>query len=78
MKQLRKVARLCDGGGIAKQCEENRGDRVKLSDAMRLLWNFIDYKPEDFKLDFDDEDDTPEDTESDNNISSSQGAAKKS
>ena len=38
-----KPASICIGSGIARNCEIGGGDRVKLIDHMRSLWNEIDF-----------------------------------
>ena len=40
----------CPGEGIAKVCEENGGERTKLSDWMKELWNRINFIPDKFEL----------------------------
>ena len=40
----------CPGEGVAKVCEENGGDRTKLSDWMGNLWEKVGFKPENFEL----------------------------
>ena len=43
-----KPASICIGSGIARNCEIGGGDRVKLIDHMRSLWNEIDFIPTTF------------------------------
>ena len=45
-----KFSHDCPGEGIAKVCEENGGDRTKLSDWMKELWNRIGFTPDKFEL----------------------------
>ena len=43
----------CPGAAWAKTCEEKGGNKVTLRDHMKALWAEIGFKPEDFKLDYD-------------------------
>ena len=45
-----KFAYNCPGEGVAKVCEENSGERTKLSDWMRELWGKVGFKPDSFEL----------------------------
>ena len=40
----------CLGGGVAKECEEQGGNRISLFDHMRQLWAKINFNPTSFKL----------------------------
>ena len=45
-----KVANLCPGGGIAKECQEMGGQRVGLIEHMKILWDKIGFSPTTFKI----------------------------
>ena len=45
-----RFAYNCPGEGIARVCEENNGDRIKLSDWMKELWKKVDFTPDTFEL----------------------------
>ena len=45
-----KSSGQCPGDGVARECEEQGGERVHLSDHMRSLWAFINFNPTSFKL----------------------------
>ena len=40
----------CPGAGIARNCEQNGGQIVKLGDHMKALWDEIGFKPAEFTL----------------------------
>ena len=52
-----QTSRVCLGGSWAKKCEENKGEKVKLIDHMRALWDEIGFNPSEFKLEDVEEDD---------------------
>ena len=58
-----QTSRVCAGGSWAKKCEENKGERVKLIDHMKTLWQEIGFKPSEFKLEEVEEDDRTADAE---------------
>ena len=45
-----KTARNCSGGGIARDCEDQGGVRIHLSDHMKQLWAEIRFTPTSFEL----------------------------
>ena len=45
-----KTADECLGKSIAKECESNGGDRVMLSQHMKILWSEIGFVPANFEL----------------------------
>ena len=45
-----KFSHDCPGEGIARVCEENGGERTKLSDWMKELWGRIGFTPDRFEL----------------------------
>ena len=50
-----QTAESCVGGGLATKCEQEGGDRVKLSDVMRHHWNYIQFSPDNFELEFEED-----------------------
>ena len=52
----------CPGQAVAKACQENKGDKVLLSDHMRKLWAEIGFNPTSFELE-DDQDEEETNTE---------------
>ena len=50
-----KSPRTCQGGGLARECQQAGGVRVHLSDHMRKLWEEIVFKPSSFTLPTDEE-----------------------
>ena len=53
-----KTAPNCPGNAIAKVCGDNGGDRIPLSEHMKLLWGKIGFTPTSFSQDCDDVDDS--------------------
>ena len=49
-----KVAAICPGEAVAKNCAAGGGTRVFLSDHMREVWNEVGFVPVTFELDEDD------------------------
>ena len=49
-----KTSGECLGGGIARQCDEKKGQKVKLVDHMAEHWREIGFQPSDFKLEVED------------------------
>ena len=45
-----KVSGVCPGGGYAKECHNQDGQKVDLADHMRVLWQEIDFNPTTFEL----------------------------
>ena len=52
----------CPGQAVAKVCQENKGEKVQLSDHMRKLWAVIGFNPTSFELE-DDQDEEESNTE---------------
>ena len=48
--RCQRTAGTCPGAGLARNCEQNGGQVVKLGDHMRALWEEIGFKPADFTL----------------------------
>ena len=46
-----EFADKCPGAGIAKDCEEKKGQRMTLVNHMMRVWKFIDFKPNSFEPD---------------------------
>ena len=46
-----KTAQNCPGQALAKDCGDNGGDRIPLSEHMKLLWDKIGFKPTTFSKD---------------------------
>ena len=42
--------RYCPGKGLARECQEQGGERVQLFDHMRNVWNEIKFEPSNFSL----------------------------
>ena len=58
--RCQRTAGTCPGRGLARSCEQNGGQTVKLGDHMKALWEEIGFKPADFTLE--NENDENEDT----------------
>ena len=52
----------CPGQAVAKICQENKGEKVLLSDHMRKLWAEIGFNPTSFELE-DEKDEDESNTE---------------
>ena len=51
-----KPARQCQGGGLARNCEEAGGARIHLHDHMRKVWEEVGFVPSSFELPSNEED----------------------
>ena len=54
-----QIARVCPGNGLAKMCQENKGERVRLIDHMKEHWATVGFAIQNFKLDSVEESERP-------------------
>ena len=57
-----QVSNKCPGGGFAQTCEAKNGKRVTLIDHMKAHWAAIGFKPSEFQLKLNEEDENINDT----------------
>ena len=66
MKKIKEGRHKCPGQAVAKVCQENKDEKVQLSDHKRKLWAAIGFIPTSFQLE-DDQDEDESNTEKPDN-----------